>query len=540
MKVYSRSLELAAPAILIALLSFLLFRNKAFNIDDYAFLTMSDHMLEDPLHPASVAISLNGHEPVWQTTGMWSGPVMPAMLMPAVAAGGVEWIAHLTMLLVLILGIVATTALALRLDVSEAGARWAALLMTTSAAVLAMASTNVPDIPTMSFGVLGAERLVAFRKEGGWWRAVMATAAMALCVLSRQHGALVVAALVPIVFQAWPRTLAEWRTALLDRRFLACIVAMAAAAALVLLAHRVMSDERGQLASTTTRIANPSMWRANAGNIPAQWVLSLPLAFAWACLYRLKLLRHWWCYVGAALGVYLAFQTHVFTRRPDWLPWQAPITAFGAAMLVDIIVSAIRRRDMVEVGLTASLFIMVPVVFYTHLPPKYFVPAAPAMAILLLRNAERGALTSRVPFAVLCVFGTVLGMLIIRADATHAETGRKGGEVVAKYVAKGERVWYDGAWAFEYYAAKAGGRPAHTAADGSGKPRPGDIVVVGLEGYVIENWPNKQLLEKIEFKESGGRTLRRPAGFFSNVHWGPLPWVWSKRPYEPVEVYRIE
>jgi hypothetical protein len=540
MSVYGRSLKLAAPAIAIAVATFALFANKAFNIDDYTFYRMAQHMLVDPLHPASVAVSLNGHEPVWQTAGMWSGPMMPALLMPAAAAGGVEWIAHLTMLLVFILGIVATAAFALRLDVSDAGARWAALLLTTSAAVLAMASTNVPDIPTMSFGVLGAERLVAFRKEGGALRAVQATLAMALCVLSRQHGALVVAALVPIVFQDWPSSIAGWRASLFDRRFLGSLAAMAAAAAIVLVTHRVMSDEHGKLASTTARIADYTMWRANAGNIPAQWVLTFPLAFAWACMYRLSLLRRWWVYAGAALGVYLAIQVHVFTRRPDWLPWQAPITAFGAAMLADVIANAIRRRDMVDVGLTATLFIMAPVVIYTHLPPKYFVPAAPAMAVLLMRNADRGVLTSRTPFAVLCAIGAVLGLLIIRADATHGEAGRQGGQIAAKYVARGERVWYDGAFAFAHYAEMAGALPTHTAADGSGLPKRGDIVVVGQEGHVISKWKNKQLLEKLEFKDAGGRTLQRPAGFFSNVYWGPLPWTWSKRPYPPVEVYRIE
>lgn len=540
MKVYTRSLRLAVPAILIAVITFVVFRNKAFNIDDVTFLAMADHMREDPLHPAAIALSLNGHAPVWQTNGMWSGPVMPAMLVPAVAAGGVEWIAHLMMLLVFVLGIVATTAFALRLDVSEAGARWAALLVATSPAVLAMASTNVPDIPTMSFGVLGAERLIAFRKEGGWWRAAMATGALALCVLSRQHGVILVAALIPIAFHVWPKTLAGWRGAFCDRRFLASAGAMIAAGVLVLAAHLVMTDDHGDLASTTARVVDTSMWRANLANIPAQWVLTFPLAFAWACMYRLELLRRWWCYVGAGIGVYLAMQTHVFTRRPDWLPWQAPITAFGAAILADVIASAIRRRDMIEVGLTASLFIMLPVVIYTHLPAKYFVPAAPAMAVLLMRHAERCARSSRVPFAVLCAAGTILGLLIIRADAVHAEVGREGGRIVAKYVAQGERVWYDGAWAFEYYAGKAGARPAHTAPDGSGRPRPGDIVVVGLEGYVIQKWPNKKLLEKVEFNEPGGRTLQRPAGFFSNVHWGPLPWVWSRRPHDPVEVYRIE
>jgi len=183
---------------------------------------------------------------------------------------------------------------------------------------------------------------------------------------------------------------------------------------------------------------------------------------------------------------------------------------------------------------------MAPVVIYTHLPAKYFVPSAPAMAVLIMRHAERGALTSRVPFAVLCAIGTLVGFLVIRADAVHADVGRQGGEVVAKYVKRGEKVWFDGAWAFHYYAKKAGGIPMHRDPDRTGRPRAGDILVAGLQGYLAKTLPKKTLIEKIEFNEPGGRTLQRPAGFFSNPVWGPLPWVWSKRPHDPIEVWRID
>lgn len=540
MSVYVRSIKAALPAAVIATAVYLCFLDKPFNIDDVSFLAMAEHMLEDPLHPASVRISLNGHPPDWISRGMWSGPVMPTLLVPCLAAGGAEWLGHLAVLFVFLIGIVATAAFAIRLGCSDRSARWAALLVTTSTGALAMASTAMPDVPCMSFGILGGERLLAYRKEGRWWRAVSAAVALAACVLSRQHGVLVVACLVPIMLATWPRSLAELRAACFDRRFLGCMAIMATAGVLVIGTYAVMRDEHvvGGLASTPGLVTDYTLWRANLANIPAQWLLTFPLVLAWACMYRLRLVRNWWCYVGAAIGVYLAFQVHVFTRRPDWLPWQAPLTAFAAAVLADVIASTVRRRDMVELGLVAWLFIMLPMAVYTHLPAKYFVPAAPAMAVLIMRRIEGGALTSRAPLAVLCTIYGIIGVLVIRADAVHASVGRAGGEVVAKYVARGERVWFDGAWAFHWYAYRAGALAASTSEEGT--PKPGDIVVVGLEGYVIKKWKNKTLLERHEFNEPGGRTLQRPAGFFSNVHWGPLPWVWSKRPHDPVEVYRIE
>jgi len=443
------------------------------------------------------------------------------------------------MLGVFLIGIFATAALALRLGVSDRGARWAALVMASSAAVLALSMTNMPDIPAMSFAVLGAERLVAYRDHRRFAQALAAAGALALAVLSRQHSILIYACLVPLMFTAWPASVRALISTVLTRRLLATIGICVAAAGLVALTYVLMRDDHaaGGLASTPMRVADASLWRVNLPNVPAQWVLSFPLGLAWAWLHGRDMLRAGWCWLGAGVGVYLAYQTHVFYRHLDWLPWQAPITALGMAVLVHIFVDAIRRRDHVELGLAAWLLIMAPIAVYSHLPPKYFVPSAPAMAILILRHVERHGRSPTGVLGTLAGLHVVLGVLIIRADATHAATGRDGGAVVARYVARGERVWFDGTWGFQWYAMQAGATPVTIEEP---KPQPGDIVVVGMEGWVIKDWPNKQLLEQRTFTAAGGRIMRKPAGFFSNVAWGPLPWWWSRKPLSPIEVYRIQ
>jgi 4-amino-4-deoxy-L-arabinose transferase-like glycosyltransferase len=515
---------------------FALFANKAFDIDDHTFLAMSKHMLVDPLHPASVLMVNNGRPPDWISNGMWSGPVMPALLLPSVAAGGVEWLAHLSVLLVFLLGIAATAVLALRLSVSDQGARWAAMLVATSPAVLAMASTAMPDVPTMSFAVLGVERLVAFRAERRWWQGVSASVGFALSILSRQHGVLTIGCALLVVLLAWPSSARDlWRRCT-DRVFLASVGFTVLAVISVVVLYQLMRDDHATLAATPMRIADLALWHINLANLPAQWVLSFPFGLCWVWLRHRQMSRSWWCYVAAAVGVYLAWQTQVFYRHHSWMWWQAPVTALGAAALVDAVVDAVKRRDVVDLGLAAWLFIALPMAVYSHLPPKYLVPSAPAMAVLLARHGGRSPVPARFVFGAISCVGVLLAFLIVQADAAHGAIGRVGGEVVARYVAKGETVWLDGTWGFQWYAMQAGATPMSTAPP---RPKPGDIVVVGAEGWLMKQVPNKTLLEHISLDAPAGRIMQKPAGFYSNVSWGPLPWVWSHKPFQPIVVWRV-
>lgn len=134
------------------------------------------------------------------------------------------------------------------------------------------------------------------------------------------------------------------------------------------------------------------------------------------------------------------------------------------------------------------------------------------MALLLVRGAARGTARGRASLPVSAVLGLALGLLIIRADSQLADVGRRGGEVAASYAARGARVWSDGSWGFQWYATKAGARPI-TYED---SPGPGDIVVVGLNGWLARKLPHKTLLEEIRFDEPGGRIVFKSAGFYSN------------------------
>jgi 4-amino-4-deoxy-L-arabinose transferase-like glycosyltransferase len=533
MSIFRRSVRAAVPAVVIALAVFVGFRNKAFTVDDLTFLTMADHMLEDPLHPASVQLSVNGRPPEWISAGMWSGPVMPALLVPSVAAGGAEWLAHLAMLLVFLIGIYATAALAIRLGASDASARWAALLVTTSPAVIALSTTSMPDVPTMSFSVLGVERLLAYRTERGLWRAAVAAIALALSVLSRQHAALVLPCVLPMMWSAWPRSIREL-VAGFDWSIVATLIG---AVVLVVAVYVVMSDAPpgGGLTSAPVSVADLSRWQVNLANIPAQWVLTFPLGLVWVSLHGRRMATSWWCWAAALVGVFLAWETQSVYQQYDWLWWQAPITALGTAVFADLVVDAWRRRDLVDLGLAAWLLIALPIVVYSHLPPKYLVPTAPAMAVLIVRSVGRMSSPCRKRLGMVCVLGLSLGLLIIHADATQAWMGKRGGELVARQVARGKRVWFDGTWGFQWYATKAGARPL-TGAD---YPAAGDIIVIGIEGWISVPWPNKVLLRRVTHTKPGGRIMEKPAGFYSNVAWGPLPWMWSDQPLQPIEVFQL-
>jgi hypothetical protein len=192
----------------------------------------------------------------------------------------------------------------------------------------------------------------------------------------------------------------------------------------------------------------------------------------------------------------------------------------------------------VDLAAGAWLLVALPMVVYSHLPPKYLVMSAPAMALLIVREAARDRSWHQRRYAAggIIAVGFALGVLIVQADARMGEIGREGGDLVAGYVGHGERVWFDGTWGFQWYADHAGARPMSSEGP---QPQPGDIVVAGQEARLVRSVHNKQLLERRTFDDPGGRIIARPAGFFSNVAWGPLPWVWGHKPLSPIEAWRI-
>ena len=540
MQILRRSLITAFPAIVVAMAFFVLFIDKAFTIDDRTFLLMARHMLEDPLHYSSFEFVFHGFR--GRASGVVSGPVMPAMLVPSVLAGGAEWLAHLAMLPVFVIGLVSSAALALRLGMSQAGAFWVALLVGTSPAVLGMATTSMPDVPAMSFGALAVERLLAFRAERRVSTGISVAVALALAVLSRPQLAALFICVLPLLLDKWPSSPRALVAAVFDRAFLTRIGPLAGAVVLLAVVTAVMRDPvtGSNLAGSTKQSIEFWALRVNLSHLPAQWVLSFPLGIAWTMLHGRRMATSPRCWAWAVIGIELAALVSTVTGEVRSLLWQAPVTALGMAVLADVISDAWRRRDLVEISLAAWLLIAWPAALYAHLPAKFLVPSAPAMALLIVRHAEQAArpMIMRVLLGGSAFAGLVLGLLIARADAAFAEVGRIGGRVIAEEIKRGERVWYDGGISFSWYADQAGARPMTW---GAPLPAPGDVVVQGLSGGRIEQCPNKTLLRKMLFHEPGGRITGEFANFYTGEPAGPgAPWQWGRGVFGRIDVWRIE
>jgi hypothetical protein len=209
-------------------------------------------------------------------------------------------------------------------------------------------------------------------------------------------------------------------------------------------------------------------------------------------------------------------------------------------VLVEILVDGWRRRDQLQFVCGLWLLIAAPAVVYHHLPVKYLVPSAPAMALLIARDLE---LKQRLrtfclvsPVVAACV---LLSVLIVQADAAQAEIGRRGGHLIAERVrgSPDKKVWLDGAWGFQWYGMKAGASPMTTTPP---FPQPGDLIVVGPQGKLTNKLaPRRTRLFVKDYNTRGGRVMQDGAGFHSNPT-GPFPWSWGKSSRGKIEVFAVD
>lgn len=544
-------LRLAAPALLLAAAVLLPFLGKAFTIDDTLFLLQAEHLLSDPLHPTAFEVVWT-EVPHRLSSIMPSGPVMAYLLLPSMWLGGAEWAAHLVQLLLLWVAVLSTVSLGLQLGLSAKGARRSGLLIVATPAVLGMAATAMPDVTAMAMAGLGMERFVAWQKTRRRGAFIATALAFALGILTRSH--LVLLVVVAGLYACGDRGRGQRRFWPLPLLALLPFGAGLLLAAAVLRLTRDPAAEAHSIWGAARQLSSIRFFPSNLVAFFSHWALSLPLALPWAIRrfphLRLSALK----YIIPVAALIIVLTTSPYTV------WVAPIVGISALALYDIVQDARERQDHVQLVLAAWILLALPVAIYIHMPPKYLIASAPAMAILLSRRflsqppqAERAlpALPQAKPpqpdtpmFRSLLLLGTLLGVLIIRADTRFAELGRRAArDLIAPRVKRGERVWFSGHWGFQFYALQAGARsltetPPH--------PAPGDIVVASMhaEGHqLLESnlLPRRRLLESLADHTPGGRiqSHKDGAGFFSNG-WGYLPWIYGKSEIERVDVWQIE
>jgi len=527
--VWKRALWASAPAMLLAAVLLLPFADKAFTIDDTVFMRQAEWALTDPLHPSALTMVWSEQpRPMRLSQVMPTGPVMAWLLMPAAMAGGSEVVAHVVQVLLLVLAIFEVAALALRLGFDDSEAQLAALFLASTPAVLGMAGTAMPDVAAMTFGLLGIERLCAWRSGGGPAAGLLAAVALALAPLARSH--LLVLPGIALFLLEWP-----WKPAA-RRQWLPVIAAAVLMLALVLLTRDPLgaSSDMVKSAGLFSSLGNV---RSNAIAFGLHWVLLLPLGLAW----MLARGRRFWFSPLPWLGVAGSVAAMLYEKDSRWL-WISPLPGLGIAVVADVVIDCVRRRDAGRIALALWLLIALPVVIYLHFPSKYLVACAPAAAILAASAVM--ALPRRSAYGLggsLVAAGALLGTLILQADANFAGLGRRAvEELIVPRVAAGERVWFNANWGFQWYAERAG---ATILTDTPPRPSPGDLIVtskVTVYAIGIRAFPRRELLATVSDSSPGGRVLSGElgAGFYSNG-WGYLPWVWGSNEVDRFDLWRV-
>jgi hypothetical protein len=528
-------LRAAAPALLLATLVLLPFHGKAFTVDDTVFLTQAKHVLSDPLHPTAFEMAWMD-EPERVSKILPTGPVMAWLLVPSVMAGGSESVAHGIELVLLLGAIVATVSLALRLGLSEGWACASGLLMAASPAVLALAGTAMPDIPALAFGIAGIERLVAWRHDRRVAWAVLAAILLGMAALTRTHLLLLIGVGALLLIED-PFTFAGWRTGL-SRSWPPLAAAPLVTGALTLLTADPAAVS-GSIGGAAARYSSLLHTAPNSVAFATHWVLAMAFALPWAALRWRSLVRRAWVFVIASIAAAVALR---LANLPP-APWPISIVAgLGVAVLADVVIDAVGRRDGLQLALSAWLLFPVVAAPYIHFPSKYLIPSAPAAAILVARELSRHTRIARPVLAASLVLGVSLGVAILRADSTLAEVGRTVARtVIEPQVAAGRKVWFIGHWGFQWYAERAG---AQFFSVSPPFPMRGDVVVESTTcdpQIAMEDLANVAVkIGRVEEREPGGRIMDRArgAGFYSNG-WGLLPWSWGDGIVEAVDVWQF-
>lgn len=525
----ARGLLLAAvPAAAVALAVLLPFVEKAFTVDDVVFLLQATHLLRDPIHPTAFDMVFHGDR-IHMSGYHVTGPVMGYLLVPTVLMGGSERAAHLMQIGFVLTTVLATVSLARRLGLRGGQLALAGLLVVFSPAVLAMSATAMPDVAAMAICTLGIERLSAWKEDRIGWHGWVGGFLLALGALTRPHLIL----LLPCA-ALWLLEPGESRHRHAIRRIAGAAPSVGPIAlALVLLAIANYATRDPKSGTDMTRAivsisSTQSLW-SNLSSFLLQWSMTFPLTILWATVRGGRFLRSRFAWAGFAVGLAIA-------AMGDYLPL-APFVAMSAAVLGDILGDALTRADRTQLFLGSWLLLAVFTAPYAHLPAKYLVPSAPAVALLIARLDPMRLRRYRPMLATTGALGLALGILIIRADAALAEIGREGGNVVAEYAGREAKVWVDGAWGFQWYGIQGGAEPLAMTEP---LPRVGDLVVAGTQNRVLRrNYPHKTLLHRRVFGDPGGRVLSEGAGFFSNG-FGPLPWVWGTEELGRIEVWRLD
>jgi hypothetical protein len=521
------TLRLAAPAIVVASLLLLPFLNKPFTIDDPLFLREARHALVDPLHPADFEQVWNAGDRMKLSQYLLGGTLPAYVLLPVVALGGREWMAHLYQLLLLSGFLVASVSVARRLGCDRRQANTVGLLIASNPVTLAMAATCTPDVMASMFGMAGMDRLLLFRDERRWGTGLASGLLLAAAVLCRASTAplLLVAALL-LMPVTW-------------KRAAGCLWPLVVAAVAVVL---FLGLNRGPAASDTVGAAFQTLTAMR--NVPRNLVAFLCFQALTGPLLIYAVLANGRKFAGAVAALVMLGVAGSMLAGPLGGPASLVLYAVPAALGLCFIlalmgvVGDLRHALPLLVWLGAGL-VALP---YVYIGAKYLLPGVPAAALLIVFHAAR-VRQRRYPLtvALLVATGWICGALIVVGDTTLASSQREAVDrLIAPRIRRGLTVWAGGQWAFLAYAEEAG---AQALANTPPLPGPGETIVVSRLDYYgrLLSLPLRlELLNTQIDRRCGVFVLNRRlgAGFYSN-RFGYLPFAIGCGEVNAYDLYRV-
>ena len=458
-------LVLAGPAIALALLLILPFLNKAYAIDDPVFLLESLQTMRDFLHPLHFTIC-------------WDNPVVCAaaplvvpnvtliayFLLPATWLGSPEWLVHLLQFGALCVGITATVSIALRLGCNRLEASFAGLLMAVFPLVLVYTNGATPDVLAMALGTAGMERLILWRRKPDIASGVSVAILLGLAPLGRPHLLLLTPIAAMLVASA---------TGTKAARLLRAMGLFAVSAGIFWLGVLWSKDGAVNGAVIQPRLISTGTIFFNVLSYFWYLIVPFPLGIAWMLGARWR----GGAVLLAAAGMLLALT--LLGRVSSQEALIAVCAGCGTIALLAAAWNAARLRSGERMLLVAWSAIPLAAAAYVHLPPKYLIGGAPAIAILIVIFLRESHFPVRSVY-VLAAACVTLSWLTLRADAEFAGKAREAAkDLILPQTTAGRRVWVNGEWGIYWYAQRAG---AQVLMGGGPQPVSGDLLMVGVEG----------------------------------------------------------
>ena len=519
------TLRLAAPAMLLASLLLLPFLNKPFTIDDPLFLRAAKHALVDPLHPADFEQVWNMGDRQKLSQYLMGGTLPAYVLLPVVALGGREWMAHLYQWLLLCGFLVASVSVARRLGCDRRQANIVALLIASNPVTLAMAATCMPDVMAMMFGMAGMDRLLLFHEERRWGVGLASGLLLAAALLCR-------ASTVPLVFAAALLLMPMTRKSAVKYLWPLGIAAVVVAAFVGLNGGGAAHATVGTAFQTLLAARNVPRnlvaffcYQALTGPLLVYALLGLGRRFAAVVAGLLAF--------GIVLSVLGGSSSLALYAVPEALGLCFALACWRIAGDLDL------RRALPLVVWLGSGLVALP---YVQMCAKYLLPGVPAAALLIVLHAARvDQRRYTLTVALLVALGWISGALIVIGDTTLASSQREAVEsLIVPRIHAGSTVWAGGQWAFLAYAEDAG---AKALANQPPLPNPGDYIVVSRLSYfgMLGQMPIRlEPLDTMTDARRGVFVLNRElgAGFFSD-RWGYLPFAIGCEAVDTYDIYRV-